>query len=177
MLEGKMCLTHCQDWAPHSIQILWSSQCCKCVWVDIVISKATLKAFPLLNNLHVVWVLSFLYVSAWHSEFTVAFEGKESTRILPTDPRKLWHWSLLICRIAFCYYSVYLLGHFKVTGVGPVPFENLQELDKWFIYWAFFSASVNPLKTNITMNYLKTQLLPHSKHTLSQLRNKLVNVV
>jgi hypothetical protein len=116
--------------------------------------QATLKTFPLLNKLHVVWGLSFLYVSAWHSEFNVGFEGKQCTRILPSYPGKLWLWSLLICRIAFCYSFVYLLGHFKVTGPGPVPFDNLQELDKCFIYRASFSASLNPVKTNITMNYI-----------------------
>jgi hypothetical protein len=131
LLESETCLTHCQDGAPHSIQILWSSQICKCVWVNIVTSKATLKAFPSLNNLHVVWVLSFFYVSAWHSAFTVGFGGKQCTRNLPSDPRKLWPWSLLICRIAFHYSCIRLLGHFKVTGAGPVPFDNLQELGKW----------------------------------------------
>jgi len=154
VLEGETCLTHCQDGAPHSIQILRSSQHCKCVWVDIVTSKATLKAFPLLNNLHVVWVLSFLYVSAWHSEFTVGFEGKQCTRTWPSDTNKLWPWSILICRIEFCCSCVCLLGHFKVTGADPVPCDNLKELDKWFMYSATFSASVNPLKTNITMNYI-----------------------
>lgn len=154
VLESKTCLTHCQDGAPHSIQILRSSQRWICVWVDIVILKATLKAFPSLNNLHVVWVLSFLNVSTWHSEFTVGFEGNQCTRILPSDPRMLWPWSLLICRIALCYYYICLLGHFEVIGAVPVPCDNLQELDKWFVYWASFSASVNLLKTNITMNYI-----------------------
>jgi hypothetical protein len=138
VLEGKSCLKHWQDGAPHSIQILWWSQRFPCVWVDIVILKATLKAFSLLNNFNLVWALGFLYVSTWHSEFSVGFEGKQCTRISPSDPRKLWPWSLLVCRIAFCYSCVCLLSHFIVTGPGPVPCDNLQELDKWFIYFHFF---------------------------------------
>jgi len=149
VLEGETCLTHCGTTVHPDSVILSALQ--MCVRFDAVILKAVLKAFPMLNNSHVVRVISFLYVSARYSEFTVGFEGKQCTRTLPADPRKLWLWCLSICRIAFCHFYVWLLGHFKVTGAGFVPFDNLQELDKWFIYWAYFSASVNPLKTNITV--------------------------
>jgi hypothetical protein len=184
VLEGKTCLTHCQDGTPHSIQILRTSQ----RWVDIATSKATLKAFPSLNNLHVVWVLSFLYVSSSHSEFTVGFEGKQCTRIWPSDTSRLWLWSILICRIELCYYCVCLLGHFKVTGTGRVIIgKNLISdlftqqlsvlqltLERLTLQWTIFqdaalNHTVNTLclhcKTNRLMSYREIIIIYSAIHT------------
>lgn len=135
------------DGALHSLHILWWPQCCMC---ESWIGEATLKAFMLLNNCICIHVSSRFCLCVHMTFCLKASSAQESCLRI----QELWLWSFLICKITFSYSCVCLLANFKVTGSGSLPYENMQEIDKWFIFWSSFCTYVNPLKSKINLNYI-----------------------